>query len=59
MKSLRHVTAQEPHDILLATTRWDCQKTPGLVIHVIDREGIPLLYVIRRDPPGAGTAAVR
>jgi hypothetical protein len=56
---LRHVTPEEPHDILLATTRWDCHRTPGQVIHIVSRERVPLLYVIRRDPPAAGTAAIR
>jgi hypothetical protein len=56
---LRHVAPDEPHDILLATTRWNCHQTRGQVIHVVTREGVPLLYIIRRDPPAAGTAAVR
>ena len=40
-------------DILLATERWDCHKTPGKVLHVVRRQGAPLAYVI--ELPGAGT----
>lgn len=39
-------------DVLLATTRWDCHRTPGQVMHVVAREGVPLLYVIRLAAPG-------
>jgi hypothetical protein len=35
-------------DILLATTRNNCHKTPGLVLHVVERMGVPFLYVIQR-----------
>jgi hypothetical protein len=38
-------------DFLLATTRFDCQLTPGEVLHVVEREGAPLLYVIQLPPP--------
>jgi hypothetical protein len=34
-------------DIFLATTRADCHKTAGEVLHVVERMGVPLLYVIR------------
>jgi hypothetical protein len=33
-------------DVFLATTRWNCHQTfDGRVVHVVEREGIPLLYV--------------
>ena len=38
----------ERADIFLATTRFDCYKTPGEVLHIVERMGVPLLYVIRR-----------
>jgi hypothetical protein len=35
-----------PH-IFLATTRWECHKTiKGNVLHTVERQGVPLLYVI-------------
>jgi hypothetical protein len=35
-------------DILLADTRNNCHKTQGRVLHVVERLGVPLLYVIQR-----------
>jgi hypothetical protein len=35
-------------DIFLATTRDQCQRTEGEVMHVVTRQGVPLLYVIQR-----------
>jgi hypothetical protein len=35
-------------DIFLATTRYNCHKTAGQVVHVVERMGVPLLYVIQR-----------
>ena len=35
-------------DIYLASTRGNCHKTPGQVVHVVERMGVPLLYVIQR-----------
>jgi hypothetical protein len=38
---------QEPPQILLATTRVDRHRAfPGMVLHVVERDGVPLLYVI-------------
>jgi hypothetical protein len=34
-------------DVYLAVTRYDCHKRPGDVLHVVSRQGAPLLYVIR------------
>jgi hypothetical protein len=34
-------------DLLLATTRWDCHVRPGSrVLHTVDRQGVPLSYVL-------------
>lgn len=38
-------------DIFLAVTRYDCHKQPGQVLHVVERAGAPLLYVIRTEQP--------
>jgi hypothetical protein len=38
---------QQGADYLLATTRYDCNKVKGHVVHVVEREHVPLLYVIR------------
>jgi len=35
-------------DILLATTRYNCHKTQGEVLHVVQRMGVPFLYVLQR-----------
>ncbi len=37
-------------DVLLATTRWACNKMrKGRTLHVVERMGVPLLYVIEVD----------
>jgi hypothetical protein len=48
-------------DIFLATTRDQCQRTEGDVMHVVTRQGVPLLYVIRRPthPHAIVTEAAR
>lgn len=56
---LVHRDSSSTHDVLLAITRWGCDRTPGAVLHEVRREGVTLLKVIRRDPPAAGTADVR
>jgi hypothetical protein len=38
-------------DILLATTRWDCHKRSDKILHVVERQGTPLLYVFELGPP--------
>jgi len=35
-------------DILLATTRYNCHKSEGEVLHVVQRMGVPFLYVLQR-----------
>jgi hypothetical protein len=35
-------------DILLATTRYNCHKSQGEVLHVVQRMGVPFLYVLQR-----------
>lgn len=37
-------------DIFLATTRYNCHKRDGQVLHVVERMGVPFLYVIQRHP---------
>lgn len=39
---------QKPHKIYLGFTRGDCHKRDGEVLHVVERMGVPLLYVLRR-----------
>jgi hypothetical protein len=46
------VLSEDDPDLLLATTRWDCHRTQGNVLHVVEREGVPLLYVIERRQRG-------
>jgi hypothetical protein len=36
-------------DIYIATTRYDCHKTRGRLVHTVDRQGAALLYVYRRE----------
>lgn len=45
------VEAMEPHHIFLATTLWNCHKgQTGKVVHVVERKGVPLLYVFDKRP---------
>ncbi len=45
------------HDIMIATTRWNCHlAAPGKILHVVEREGVPLSYVILRKTPLAVSA---
>lgn len=38
-------------DVVLAITRWNGHKLwPGRVLHVVERQGVGLCYVIERDP---------
>ena len=37
-----------PARILLATTRYNCHRRPGTTLHVVSREGVPLVYVIEQ-----------
>lgn len=47
-----NVARTEDPDLLLATTRWDCHKTRGTVLHTVERMGTPLMWVIERRPRG-------
>jgi hypothetical protein len=38
----------ERADILITTTRYDCHRTRGRVIHTVKRQGVRLLYVLQR-----------
>ncbi|WP_277957550.1 hypothetical protein, partial [Anaeromyxobacter oryzisoli] len=42
-----------PPDLRLATTRWFEHRSTGKVLHVVERMGVPLLYVIETAPEGA------
>jgi len=44
-------------DVLLSTTRWFRHRAPGRVLHVVERAGAPLLYVIAL--PGPDEAGAR
>ncbi len=49
-----NVGMEEDPDVVLATTRDDCHRTvEGRVLHVVSRQGTPLLYVIERRARGA------
>jgi hypothetical protein len=43
-----NVRPEDEPDVFLATTRFDCHKVVGRVLHVVERQGTPLLYVIER-----------
>jgi hypothetical protein len=40
------VDPEDDPDLFLATTRWNCHRVPGRVLHVVERRGTPLLYVL-------------
>ncbi len=44
-------THVEPHVVFATTTFGDHQKTPGRVVHVVRRQGVPLLYIFEQRPP--------
>ncbi len=41
-----------PPDLRLATTRWFAHRATGRVLHVVERMGVPLLYVVETAPEG-------
>jgi hypothetical protein len=45
------VAADEQPDLFLASTRFNCHRTEGEVLHVVARSGVPLLYVIWKGAP--------
>ena len=45
------VNPEDQPNVLLAITRWGCSKTPGRVLHVVERQNTPLLYVIETKAP--------
>jgi hypothetical protein len=47
--SFEAVTRSEDADVFLATTRFNCHKLAGRVLHVVERQGVPLLYVVAPD----------
>jgi 4-amino-4-deoxy-L-arabinose transferase-like glycosyltransferase len=45
------VSMEDKPDLLLATTRWDChRRTPARVLHRVERQGVPLVYVLDLRP---------
>jgi len=47
------VRIEQDPDIILATTRYRChEQYAGTILHVVRREGVPLLYVIERRRRG-------
>ena len=41
------VARDESPDLLVATTRWDCHRRPeARVLHRVERQGVPLAYVL-------------
>jgi hypothetical protein len=52
------VESPQSADLFLAVTRYDChRRVPAEVLHVIERQGAPLLYVLHPTP--ANTTNVR
>lgn len=52
----RVTKAQDAAEIRIAFTRLGChERVPGEVLHVVERQGVPLLYVFRRNPSSLGT----
>lgn len=44
-------TNVEPHVVFATTTFGDHRATPGRVVHVVSRQGTPLLYVVEQRAP--------
>ena len=50
------VAMESQPDLLLATTRWDCHQQPGArVLHRVERQGVPLAYVLDLRRPGSAS----
>lgn len=49
-KQVRVVDDYESADVYLAVRRSRCHRVPGEVLHVVRRQGVPLLYVRRTKP---------
>jgi hypothetical protein len=44
---------QDPH-VFLTTTRWNCHENPwGRLLHVVQRQGVPLLYIFEVRSPSS------
>jgi len=57
-RGFRAVTVNDqPHLILATTSMHDDQRTPGRVVHVVERQGLPLLKVFEVRPPEPAGAA--
>jgi hypothetical protein len=41
----------DPHLVLATTSSGDDKRTPGRVVHVVERQGVPLLYVFEVKAP--------
>jgi len=48
----RFVLAKSQHtaEVYLGVTKRNCHERPGEVIHTVQRQGVPLLYIRRRPP---------
>jgi hypothetical protein len=52
-RRFRAVTVHDdPHVVLATTSSGDHERTPGRVVHVVRRQGVPLLHVVEARPPG-------
>ncbi|MDQ3243132.1 MAG: hypothetical protein M3Q09_05360, partial [Gemmatimonadota bacterium] len=53
-----HVSKRGMPHVLLSITRWNAHlQWPGRVLHVVERTGVPLLYVVEVRVPGAAVTA--
>jgi hypothetical protein len=53
------VDSMDSADVVLATTRWNCHRTrPGRIVHVVERQGVGLCYVIETHPTASGVPAL-
>jgi len=53
-----HVSKRGMPHVLLSITRWNAHlEWPGRVLHVVERTGVPLLYVVEVRVPGAAVTA--
>jgi hypothetical protein len=52
-----NVRPEEDPDLFLSTTRYGCHRQAGMrTLHVVSRQGTPLLYVLERRPRGVWAA---
>ena len=49
---------ERPHFVLATTRYGDHDRTPGRVVHRVERQGAPLLWILEQEPPPCAAGAL-